>query len=209
MQLSQKSINLIVSSEGLDQPWRWPGGGSGITIGCGCDIGADPDSLRFWTPHLTPAQIALLSTAKGVVGRRAAQIASRFRGININRSQALDVFTKSTLPHEIALTLKAFPGIEFMPEPVQGALVSLVFNRGTDITDDVGSTRRREMRIIHEILAEFQTFDSLDRARVQDEYITKIALQLRKMKRLWEGSGLDGLLKRRDAEADLCLSAIS
>jgi GH24 family phage-related lysozyme (muramidase) len=28
------------------------------------------------------------------------------------------------------------------------------------------------------------------------------------MKRIWEGKGLDGLLKRRDAEADLVESAI-
>ena len=39
------------------------------------------------------------------------------------------------------------------------------------------------------------------------EYIRKIALQFRKMKRLWVGQGLDGLLTRRDAEADLVLSA--
>ena len=30
-----------------------------------------------------------------------------------------------------------------------------------------------------------------------------IAEELRKMKRIWKGKGLDGLLARRDAEADL------
>jgi GH24 family phage-related lysozyme (muramidase) len=30
-----------------------------------------------------------------------------------------------------------------------------------------------------------------------------IAKELRKMKRIWKGKGLDGLLARRDAEADL------
>jgi GH24 family phage-related lysozyme (muramidase) len=34
------------------------------------------------------------------------------------------------------------------------------------------------------------------------DYIS-IANQFRKMKRLWVGKGLDGLLERRDSEADL------
>jgi GH24 family phage-related lysozyme (muramidase) len=38
--------------------------------------------------------------------------------------------------------------------------------------------------------------------------LQEIANQIRAMKRLWEGKGLDGLLKRRDAEADLVESAI-
>ena len=35
-----------------------------------------------------------------------------------------------------------------------------------------------------------------------------IAVQLRLMKRLWVGKNLDGLLKRRDAEAELVESCI-
>ncbi len=38
--------------------------------------------------------------------------------------------------------------------------------------------------------------------------LREIAGQIRAMKRLWEGQGLDGLLRRRDAEADLVESAI-
>jgi GH24 family phage-related lysozyme (muramidase) len=41
------------------------------------------------------------------------------------------------------------------------------------------------------------------RALVAEKNYTKIAQQFRKMKRIWEGKELDGLLKRRDAEADL------
>lgn len=204
MTIPQKAIDLILASEGIDQPWKWPGGGSGITLGYGCDIGADPDSLEFWQGILDPKAICTLRQAVGITGRAAKEIETRFRGINVTRSQAMQVFMERNLPTEINRTLKAFPGIEFMPGEVVGSMVSLVFNRGTSLVGD----RRHEMKIISEILAEFQTLTQEARGRVMAEYIRKIAVQIRKMKRLWEGMGLDGLLVRRDAEADLCLSAI-
>lgn len=206
--IPQKAIDLILISEGIDQPWKWPGGGSGITLGYGCDIGADPDSLAFWKPYLTEAQMTLLAQAKGKTGRRAAEIQSRFKSITVTRKASLEVFKTRSLPREIERTVKAFRGIELMPPEVLGAMVSLVYNRGTDITDDPGSSRRREMRIIHEILSEFSSFNDDQRAKVRTEYIRKMALQVRSMKRLWVGQGLDGLLTRRDAEADLMLSSI-
>lgn len=202
--IPQSAIDLILESEGIDQPWKWPGGGSGITLGYGCDIGEDPGSLGFWEPHLPPPQIALLAQAKGKTGRSAAQIQTRFRGITITREAALAVFMEQSLPREVSMTLRAFPGVEAMPPAVLGAMVSLVYNRGPSLDGD----RRHEMRIIHEILADFGTMDAARQAEVREEYIRKIAIQFRKMKRLWEGQGLDGLLTRRDAEADLVLSAI-
>jgi GH24 family phage-related lysozyme (muramidase) len=53
---------------------------------------------------------------------------------------------------------------------------------------------RREMRAVRDAVANGD--------------LQEIANQLRAMKRIWEGKGLDGLLKRRDAEADLVGSAI-
>jgi hypothetical protein len=76
--IPQKAIDLILEAEGIDQPGRWPGGGSGITLGYGCDIGADPKSLDFWTGILSDDEIALLRTARGITGRGAAQIQTRF-----------------------------------------------------------------------------------------------------------------------------------
>lgn len=203
--IPQKAIDLILESEGIDQPWRWPGGGSGITLGYGCDIGADPTSLHYWTGILTSDELATLAQAQGITGRRAQEIQSRFRGINVTRAGALKMFMERNLPVEIARTLKAFPGLEFMPDVVIGAMVSLVFNRGTALDGN----RRHEMLIISQILAEFRTFAPEQQNQVKAEYIRKIAVQFRKMKRLWQGQGLDGLLVRRDAEADLVLSAIS
>lgn len=203
--IPQKAIDLILESEGIDQPWRWPGGGSGITLGYGCDIGADPVSLEYWRGILADDQINRLSQAKGITGRAAQQIQTRFRSITVDRQQALRVFQAWTVPVEIRKTLRSFPGLEFMPAEVVGAMVSLVFNRGTDLAGD----RRHEMLIISQILAEFRTFAPEQQNQVKAEYIRKIALQFRKMKRLWQGQGLDGLLVRRDAEADLCLSSLT
>ena len=53
---------------------------------------------------------------------------------------------------------------------------------------------RREMRAIRDAVARGD--------------LKEIAAQLRSMKRLWEGKGMGGLLKRRDAEADLVESCI-
>jgi GH24 family phage-related lysozyme (muramidase) len=39
--------------------------------------------------------------------------------------------------------------------------------------------------------------------------LQEIADQLRAMKRLWKGQGLDGLLRRRDAEADMVEACIT
>ncbi len=206
--ISDEAIRLILDAEGLDQPWRWPGGGSGITLGHGSDIGADPDSLEHWRGVLADTEIHTLSQAKGITGRRAKQIETRFRGINVSKAQAQLVFSQRTLPIEINRTLKAFPGIELMPPPVLGALVSLVYNRGASITDGPGSTRRREMRIIHEILAEFQTFSQSQRDACQREYALKIAVQFRKMCRLWVGMSLPGLLVRRENEARMIEEAV-
>lgn len=210
--IPQSAIDLILESEGNDQPWRHPGGGSGITLGYGCDIGADPASLEYWRGILADTDVATLMQAKGITGIRAKRIETRFRGINVSRIQALQVFATFTLPHEIGITLKGFPGLEFMPPGVIGAMVSLVYNRGTDIAadpNDPDHARRKEMRVIHEILAEFHTFAPDQRAACMKGYATKMAIQFRKMKRLWIGHGLDGLLTRRDAEADMVVAAVA
>ena len=62
------------------------------------------------------------------------------------------------------------------------------------MTDDSAEDRRKEMRAIR---------DAVARQDMKD-----IAAQLRLMKRLWVGKNLDGLLKRRDAEAELVESCI-
>jgi GH24 family phage-related lysozyme (muramidase) len=100
------------------------------------------------------------------------------------------VFKARTLPLHSRRTEQAFPGVEQLPADAQGALVSLVFNRGPGMEGD----RRREMRAVRDAVAQ--------------KDLREIARQIRAMKRIWKGQGLDGLLKRRDAEADLVESCI-
>jgi len=60
-----------------------------------------------------------------------------------------------------------------------------VFNRGSSVK----GSRRAEMARIREL--------------VPTKNYLVIAEEIRKMKRIWAGKGLDGLLRRRDKEADL------
>ena len=193
LQITEKALALILEAEGLDQPGKWPGESSGITIGIGYDLGfATPDQFEEdWSPYLTSNEIDRLKTAIGVSGEAASQRASEFSDIKINRDDAVEVFKNRTLPRYIQQTENAFPGVDQLPANAQGVLVSLVFNRGADMEGD----RRREMRAVR---------DAVARGDLQE-----IADQIRAMKRLWEGKGMDGLLKRRDAEADLVESAIT
>lgn len=201
--ISTKAIDLILESEGIDQPEKWPGGGSGITLGYGCDIGADPKSLEYWRGVLSDGDLATLAQARGITGRAAAQIRTRFANIHVTEAQARTVFTQHTLPTEIALTLRTFPGVEKLPNDVLGALTSLVFNRGGDLTGD----RRREMQAIHDAIVNSRTEAGEDDSTRMRNLQHFIAEQLRGMKRLWVGQGLDGLLRRRDAEAALAEAA--
>jgi hypothetical protein len=101
------------------------------------------------------------------------------------------VFFALTVPRYYRDTAAAFPGLERLPADAQGALVSLVFNRGGKMK----GASRSEMRAIRELVP------------LGD--LRGIAAQLRAMKRLWVGKGLDGLVKRREVEAKLVESAIA
>jgi len=192
LQITDQALDLILDAEGLDQPGKWPGESSGITLGIGYDLGfVTPEEFEEdWSPYLTADDIERLKTAIGVSGEAAHQIASQFSDIKVTWDDAVEVFKNRTLPLYSQRTETAFPGVDQLPAAAQGALVSLVFNRGTGMDGD----RRREMRAIRDAVAAGD--------------LQEIANQIRAMKRLWIGKGVDGLLKRRDAEADLVESSI-
>lgn len=203
----QEAVNLMLEEEGVDQPGKWPGGGSGITLGFGCDIGADPASLEFWTPFLTPEEINRLKTARGITGRAAKQIETRFSDIRVTRADSLKVFIEKSLPREIAKTRQTFKGIDHLPSEVLGAMTSIVYNRGTDLDRDKSEgDRRLEMRNIADLIEGYANAPEGTDAK---STLEAIANQIQRMKRLWEGKGLDGLLTRRDREAKLVRNAIA
>jgi GH24 family phage-related lysozyme (muramidase) len=190
--ITDKAFRLILSAEGLDQPSKWPGGGSGITIGIGYDLGfVTPEQFEEdWSDYLTDDEIERLKTVIGLKGGSAKMRAPQFTDIKIKHEDAEAVFKERTLPLHSQRTEDAFPGVDELPPDAQGALVSLVFNRGPGMDGD----RRKEMRAVRDAVAE--------------KDLQEIADQIRAMKRLWVGQDLDGLLRRRDAEADLVESTI-
>lgn len=199
--IPQAAINLILSAEGVDQPWKWPEGESGITIGHGYDLGFESEErfVKDWTPQIGTAAVNALKVAIDKTGPAAGRLAHLFRDINITKVQADAVFFASTLPEYEQETEQAFPGVDSLPDAARGALVSLVFNRGTNLV----GPRRREMLEIRNAIARYTS-----RAAGLATTLEAIAGQLRSMKRLWKGQGLDGLLTRRDEEARLVESAI-
>lgn len=197
--LSDAAFKLIIDNEGLDQPYLHPGGDSGITIGVGDDLGYQglDEFTKKWQSRLAPADFKLLTTALGIHGLKAAQIARNFRGIKIERAPAVEVFREFDIPNYVTQTKKGFPGVELLCANAFGAMVSLVFNRGAST---IGS-RRTEMANIKLVLSKASS-------PAGSETYKAVARELRNMKRLWIGQGLDGLITRREAEAKLVESCL-
>lgn len=177
----------------------WPGGGSGVTIGIGYDLGynSERNFLRDWRGKISKSAIRKLSAVLGVKGVRAKSKISRLRSVEIPYDVAISVFTEQTLPRFWSLAEKAF-GSNFakLHKNAQWALVSLVFNRGASMS----GSRRAEMAAIRDAIAEWDGTDP--------EIYEIIATFIESMKRIWVGRGLDGLLVRRDAEAELVRSCV-
>lgn len=186
--IPREVLEFIIDEEGMDQPWKFPGGDSGVTLGHGYDLGAETkeELLEDWKPWLSGSQLDRLSRAIGKSGPAAEATCGDFRDIKITVEAADDVFYRKTVPKYYAQTLGAFPNADKLPGEAQGALLSLVFNRGTSMKGD----RREEMRSIRELLQGEPPFD-----------LKAIAKAIRDMKRLWEGRGLNGLIVRREREA--------
>lgn len=173
--------------------FTWPGGASGPTIGIGIDTAYYTSSeLADIFKFLNDDQIKMIQNAPGRTGTRGKQYAAVLReaGISVSWNDALNIFEELTWPKFSRAAEKAFPELNQLHEDAYGAIVSIVFNRGTLMKGD----SRIEMRAIRTLILE-------------RDYLG-IAKQIKKMKRLWEGKGLDGLLTRRDAEADLVASVV-
>jgi len=171
----------------LSKP-TWPGGASGMTLGIGVDCGYySPTELEKLFHFLPKNQIEIIKGASGKTGQAGKEYTNKHKGdgIVVSWDQALEIFDSLTWPKFAKLAEKAFPGLEQLCDNAYGAIVSLVFNRGSSLVGD----SRLEMRNIRDLIP-------------KKDY-KGIANELRKMKRIWKGKGLDGLLERREAEAKL------
>ena len=201
MPLNDASLQLILDFEvSGGEPYYdkhlqspiWPGAASGVTIGVGYDLGYNSTATinSDWGQHLDAGVLNRLLTTAGKTGQAAKAVLSSVKDVKVPWPAAFAVFQAVTIPKFTALARKAFPGFDSLDPNCQGALVSLVFNRGASMD----GPRRVEMRAIRDL--------------VPHKNYAGIAEQLRKMKRLWIGTDIEkGMSRRRDAEADLVLKS--
>jgi len=201
-QPSPEALNLILEYEvGGGKSYyeklllhpTWPGGASGTTLAVGVDCGYyTPDELEKIFYFLPSNQLDAVKKASGKTGEAGKNYVKQIKPLNITVTwdQAIEIFNTLTWPKFARLAEHTFPGLDQLCDNAYGALVSLVFNRGTSLS---GSSRA-EMRTIREL--------------VPKKDYKGIAEELRSMKRIWEGKNLDGLLARREAEAKLVESCI-
>jgi hypothetical protein len=194
--ISKKSIELIIQHEiggrnvyekRYNRP-IWAGGESGVTIGFGYDLGYNTDKqfMADWSGAINLNFINALRPTIGIKGTQAkAMLKGEVLNVRIPYNTAYEVFVKSSLPRYYAMTKKIYPNMDLLNDDTKGALVSVVYNRGNRLEGD----SRAEMRAIVDLIAK-QDYEG-------------IAEQIEKSKRLWENRGLDGLVVRREAEADL------
>lgn len=167
----------------------WPGYASGVTIGFGYDLGYNTPAQirRDWASILSSSELdACISVAgkKGSAGKYALS-GVKYR-VRVGWDEAQTVFDASTLPRFTNTTKSAFVLTPSRLHPhCNSSLVSLVFNRGASMS----GSRRREMKNIKTHIATGEA--------------EKVPAEIRSMKRLWAGRGLNGLLRRRDQEAAL------
>jgi GH24 family phage-related lysozyme (muramidase) len=168
--------------------FTWPGGASGPTIAIGVDCGYYTETeLAQIFSFISGDPLKLIQGASGKKGQSGKEYTVKLReaGIVVEWEKALNIFNKLTWPKFTRLAEKTFPELDKLHPDAYGAIVSLVFNRGTLLKGD----SRKEMVKIKELIPK--------------QNYKKIAQQFRDMKRIWIGKGLDGLLERRDAEANL------
>lgn len=165
----------------------WPGGASGVTIGIGVDLGyiTIEEFDIFFSKYFDETDSSRLRKTIGYKGTSAKKLISGVDDIELSWEDSKQAFMEWTLPKFWRLTNLLWKGTDELKEKAQVALVSIVFNRGASTK---GSSRS-EMRNIKGLVLE-------------KNYLA-IANEIRSMKRLWVGKKLDGLLKRRDIEADM------
>jgi GH24 family phage-related lysozyme (muramidase) len=193
--ISRKSIDLIIQHEiggravyeKRYQKPIWAGGDSGCTLGIGYDLGYVTEKQFF--SDWQGLNLNFLNALKRFCGVKGEIVKTMLRGEVLNvvipYNMAYDVFVKKSIPKYYAMTKKIYPQLDTLNEDTRGALVSMVYNRGAKLDGE----SRKEMKAIVELVAK-QDYEG-------------IAEQIERSKRLWENRGLDGLVIRREAEADL------
>lgn len=194
MIVSKKAVDFIVNKEVSGKAFYdkrltgicWPGGDSGATVGIGYDLGYQtPVSINAdWIMQIGINQVNILKMFAGLKGNAAknAVLGNKMAtGVFIPFMAAYNVFLKTSLAAAGRRALSIYPGLDKLTPDAIGAIVSLVFNRGSSLEGD----RRVEMKNIVPLVA--------------NKDYEGIAKEIEGMKRLWT----NGLVERRQQEADL------
>lgn len=178
----------------------WPGYSSGITIGCGYDLGYHK-LAQFeadWGHRIPKAAFDRLARTIGFrtvePGRaakvtRARQLIRSLSDIVIAWDIAIEQFNMSKMPKLVRQLYSRLDNLDRLHPHCRGALLSLTFNRGGGIYSLSGN-RYTEGREIARLMRSGTAAD-----------FRKIPAQFRSMKRIWGSAS--SLSKRRDEEADL------
>lgn len=197
--VADEAITLIVDFEvggqaryvRLYQRPIWPGAASGVTVGIGYDLGHQRAStiLQDWHEHAERERLAGMA---GIIGEAARVARAGVADILVPWDHAIGVFRDASLIEYCRRARLAFGAAAFdaAPAQVQGALVSVVYNRGASM---IGPARV-EMRVIRDVCLPADDAEC-------------VATQIRAMTRLWRGSSIEaGMERRREAEATLATS---
>lgn len=154
---------------------------------------SDSKMKSMLSGYFTTSQIARLEKAIGLTGSDAMAITPSLSDITISKEDAVYLAMKMKSKYA-QMVVDTYPEVLTTHPHCQGAMLSLVINRGTSF-DKPSVESRLEMKNIHD---DFVSGNLID-----------IPNQFRSMKRLWVGKGLDGLITRREDEAKLFEEGLS
>ncbi len=183
----------------------WPGFQSGITIGCGYDLGHHTlaNFQGEWGSLIPKADFVRLARATGFRTiepdrakkvQQAKALAQSLSDIVIPWDVAIGQFDRAKFPAYIRELYRALDNLDRLHPHCQGALLSLVFNRGAQFATP--GERYTEMRAIGDLMRDGSIAS-----------IRQIPDQLRRMKRIWGETS--ALAERRESEAKLFEAGLS
>ncbi|MGX1084267.1 hypothetical protein [Pseudomonas sp. AP3_22 TE3818] len=188
--VSKESFQFILEKEGYSKYPYVPAGASGVTIGYGYDLGQQSVlQVRQDLAQLyAQSDIEALIGAVGRQGDQARSILSSVSHISVSKENSIALAVRMKKRYA-QLVIDAYPGVMDLHPHCQGALLSLVVNRGNSFSRPTTDSR-------------------LEMKQINDDLLSRtpenIPSRLRSMKRLWEGkAGLGGLITRREDEAKL------
>jgi hypothetical protein len=196
------------NGEGANHLYLWPGGSSGATVGAGIDLGYqfhvfDSIIASLVEPGMVDDYEYLKHNFAGVVGKKAEAVIKKHQTflhkfdayLIAKHMEDLESVEKS-INIKFLDSVYRFCNAGVLPNGVTIACMSLFYNRG------LGRMYGDRYIELNAIKAALRAFDnntiSIDKLK------ETIATNLIKMRRLWVGKELDGLLTRRVSEAYMC-----